>query len=400
MKTSAVLGRTVLRSLAGAGMACATGAFWAADVRAQSSTFYPLRASAAERAQLTNQAAGFVRSSVGGEDSRGSGAVARHPQLVFTAAHVIFEDGTWATPGNIEFHRLLNQGTDPPPGGVSPRGFVRFSTYRGQPGGEGFDLDFAVLYGNIPFGPAAPYFTDRGVEWVRSVRPKKIVGYPAVIDATGEEGKWFQHNTREFTISAEIWEEEGMKRYYFFNDVSTGRGNSGGPVFVKNGSGVWGLAAVVVSSLGAQAGVHALDAATHSISNTALGRVADSPGITKKFKTKRKLRLPPGKAKFQKRKLRVDGFSGNVSTLRFRTKFRNRHQKKLEVYLEAPSGRFRWIARGNKGRRKKFKINKDYSARFRGGRANGVWRLFMRDAEKSERSKRAVFRMFSLTIGD
>lgn len=405
--------------MVGAGMACIVAAWFPGEARAQSTTHYPVPVDedAGELDPLINQATGYIRTHIGPIDSestswwRGSASVVRHPQLLYSAAHVLQPDGTWIPASDIEFHRALHREDSPPYGDVFPRGYLHFTEYSGGNDEDSFDWDFTIMYGNNSFGPAAPYFSTNGTEMVESNHLKKIVGYPSVIDAweVGDErreGHYLQHHTLPFELRGKRFQDDNhqdRERYSYFFDVSTGGGNSGGPVYVQDGNGEYGLAAILVSGNKLLAGVHALDEATHSMGNDALSQVEFAPPrVTKRFQHRRKFRLPPGRKGFRKRRVHAQGFHGNVSTLRFRTVFKNRARKKLEVYLKAPSGRFRWIVRGKKGRRKKLKINRDYSASFRGASANGTWRLYMRDPEKEKgkRSKRAVYRMFSLTIGD
>lgn len=371
----------------------------------RSGDYSPEIASTADRSALTNRAAGYVRTRIGDNWYRGSAAVARHPQLLYSCAHVLWEDGTWAAPSNIEFHRGLHQASSPPLGGDSPRGYLHHANYSSEAtsGSGKFDLDFSLLYGNSPFGPASSYYATGGIAAVETDHLKKIVGYPSRNDATGEDGHYYQHVTGPFP-------NDGTRsllkeRYCTISGVSTGPGNSGGPVYVQDEDGVYRLAAILVSGgglFGSQSGVYALDDEAHSMGNDALERIAvgangGSASVKKTIEHRRRLRIPDGKKKFSKRSVRAQGFSGHVRTLQLRTKFRAQSRGDLEIYLKPPSGRIHWVARGKGGGKKHLKVKKSYTGKLSGARANGAWKLYMRDRNPVGRS---VFRFFSLTISD
>ena len=68
----------------------------------------------------------------------------------------------------------------------------------------------------------------------------------------------------------------------------------------------------------------------------------------------------------------------------------------LDVYLRSPSGRIRWVHKQSKEAAADLQIdNADYSAKFRGQAANGVWQLKMRDAVSGNE---ASFNSFSVSV--
>lgn len=290
---------------------------------------------------------------------------------------------------------------------MHPRGVLYDSSYRAN----AWDLDFAILYGNGNFGPAAPYYTINGTAMTRSTRLKKIVGYPDPLEAwdAGEggpgegesqrDGRYYQHNTDPFPNAGTPY--SNTERFLRIVDVSTGTGNSGGPTFVRSDRGAYGLAGILIASFGrTQVGVHGLDWTSYSMGSDALGRIGINARLMERARAKKRFKIPAGKKKYRPRKTWVSGLVGHVHTLKLKAKFVNRAGKPLQAYLKAPSGRTHFVVRGKKGKRRKVKINKDYSSKFRGAQANGVWKLYMRDKKPGDRKGRVIFKNFLLRIGD
>lgn len=337
---------------------------------------------------------GYLESRIGRDWYRGSGVIARDPRLVFSCGHLFYENGVWAT--DEIFYPNWNSSRSPKPSdGVRPRGFRYFTSYasqtarRGQNSEGAFSWDFSVLYGFEPFGSAVETLAD-GRAAVSSSRLKRIVGYPESLDATGARGYYYQHGTDWFPNAALY----GSGNYREFDGITTGGGNSGGPVFVQDqGGDSYSLAGILVSGSYETAGVYALDANSDALASAALG----SQGVTLRFTNRKSLRLADGKARYSSRSVHVSGFSGNVTDLRFDLAVKTARRSDLDIYLVSPSGRIRWVAKSG-GREKSGDIairDKNASGKFRGSTANGVWKVKMRDQVPG---KAAKFRKFSLAI--
>lgn len=80
----------IRRRILGAGSLLAAAVSIVSPAWAQTTTYYPKRTTSAQRDQLTNRATGFTRAQVAGEVRAGTGTVARHPRLIYTAAHVVW----------------------------------------------------------------------------------------------------------------------------------------------------------------------------------------------------------------------------------------------------------------------------------------------------------------------
>jgi hypothetical protein len=337
---------------------------------------------------------GYLESRIGRDWYRGSGVVAKDPRLIYSCGHLFYEKGIWAT--DQIFYRDWNSSRAPAPStGVRPRGFRYFTSYasrtdqNGQDSESAFSADFSVLYGFQPLGPAIATLAD-GRSAVASPRLKRIVGYPESLDATGARGYYYQYGTGWFPNAATY----GQGNYREFDGVTTGGGNSGGPVFVQDEGGAsYSLAGILVSGSYETAGIYALDASSDELAAAALG----SPGVTRRFANRKPLRLPDGAARYSSRAVRVSGFAGNVTHLGFDLSVKTARRSDLDIYLVSPAGRIRWINK-SRSREKRGGIamrDADFSGKFRGAPANGVWKLKMRDAVPGSAAK---FRKFSLTV--
>ena len=326
---------------------------------------------------LVDASTGLMESKIGRDWYRGSGVIARDPRLIFSCAHVFYEQGIWAK--NYLFHRAYHKRAYPGlTEGASPRGLHHFSSYAsnadiyGTDSNAAFSVDFSVLYGNSSFGPAAGWWPD-GVSVLKSNRWKRLIGYPAELDFTGADGYCFQHATNWFSNKAYTVRGSFLE----FSNVSTGPGNSGGPIFVRNElTGKNQLAGILVSGTRRSAGVVALNLATHTLSGYALGLKPK----TLVFQNSTKLQVPDGSTAFSSRPIVVSGFSGSVETIKFGITTYTGNQGDLEIYLRSPAGKIHWITRRNGGTADDFIISgTDITRSFFGGAANGTWLLMMRD---------------------
>lgn len=343
--------------------------------------------------ELANPSTGMMESKVAGIWYRGSGVVARDPKLLFSCAHVFNDQGEWAT--DYVFYRAWHDRSFPGRvQGMAPRGLHYFTSYSdgvnafGSESNVAFASDFTVLYGNSDFGPAAAVWQNSGSA-LRSSRLKRIVGYPSDIDFTGRPGFCYQHSTGWFNYGA--YRIRGA--YHEFDDVSTGPGNSGGPIFLSDGeSGGEKLAGILVSGDYRMAGVVALDPSTETLAGYALGKKER----TRVFTNRNRLFLPDGGRNYSVRNIAVSGFSGSISRILFQMSANTPGRGELDVFLRSPAGKIRWILKRGADTSGNFEItDMDLTGTFGGASANGQWKLFMQDAAGGSR---ATFGQCSLTI--
>lgn len=342
---------------------------------------------------LADESTGYLESYVAGDWYRGSGVVARDSRLIFSCGHLFYENGVWAT--DYEFHRNYSNYNPPNPGdGATPRGFRYFSNYSGNVtnyGGDSaraFAYDFTVFYGLKSFGPAVECWADGGAA-LRSGKDKRIVGYPATIEYTGDPGYSYQYATDWFPNRG----YQIRDAYHGFDDVSTGVGNSGGPVFVwDSGGGNYLLGGILVSGSYDTAGVYALNSSSNTMASAALGLKS----VTRTLSNTQALKLPDAATSASTRKVTAAGFSDTVTGLKFSLSITTPRRGDLNVYLKSPSGRIRWINKASANTADNVVVKQaDYISAFRGQAANGVWQVKMRDTRARNR---ATFNNFSLAV--
>ena len=342
---------------------------------------------------LFDQSTGYIESEVAGDWFRGSGVIARDPKLIYSCGHLLYDQGVWAT--DYIFYRAYNSRYSPDSAeGASPRGFHYFTSYSdnvdvyGQDSSRAFAYDFTVFYGTESFGDPVGWWSDGGAI-LTSNRLKRIVGYPTVVEYTGEKGYNYQYGTDWFTTPA----EQTRGAYYYFNKVSTGGGNSGGPVFVQDtGSSDYYLGGILVSGSYSTAGVYALNASSNSMASAALG----IKSITKTFSNTQSVQLPDAGTSYVSRETTASGFSDTITALKFSTSITTPRRGDLDVYLQSPSGRIRWVHKKSTDTADNIVVNNaNYSSSFLGYAANGVWKLKMRDGVTHNR---ATFNNFSVTV--
>jgi subtilisin-like proprotein convertase family protein len=353
---------------------------------ANAQVYYPKRG-------VADQSTGYLESKIGSNWYRGSGVIARDPRLIFSCGHLFYENGVWAT--QYEFYRAYHGSIYPDPGdGANPRGFRYFTSYAsnanayGSNSSRAFAYDFTVFYGDSPFGAAATCWPD-GAAAVSSSLSKRIVGYPSDIEYTGQNGYCYQHATDWFPNDA----VKIRDNYYDFDGVSTGEGNSGGPVFVMDASsGNYALGGMLVSGSYATAGVYALNSSSNTMASAALG----VENVTAKFANNSSKVLADGTSSYTTRAVTASGFSGTVANLKCSVSITTKRRGDLDVYLVSPSGRVRWIKKHSTSTTDNLSISgADYSSTFAGYAANGTWKLKMRDFYSRNR---ATFNRFSVAV--
>jgi Proprotein convertase P-domain len=313
------------------------------------------------------------------DDFRGSGVVTRDPRLIYSCAHVFYENGRWST--DFYFSRAYNKATRPVAAdGIGPRGIHYFTSYSPKADEQNnsdqtFAVDFSIVYGNSNFGTPKGYFRNGGAA-LTSGNVKQIVGYPAIIFTTGALGGYFQHTTGQFPNAG----EQILGNFYEFEGVNSGPGNSGGPVFVQDtASGEELLAGILVSGYRdrIRCGVVAISPAVDVLASKALNSVS----VSRSFSNFTKLPLPDKSKKFSKSSVEVSGFSGDVIDLKLSMSVDTKRRGDIDVFLKSPSGRTRWVSKRSGGDAANLKIkNMDLTKTFSGSTASGTWELKIRDA--------------------
>lgn len=342
---------------------------------------------------LFHESVGLITCKVGDSFYRGSGVIARDPRLIYSCAHVLYDNGIWAS--SYRFHRAYHSSQGPFLGdGVAPRGYRYFTSYAtnsqtyGTTSSRTYASDFVVYYADTSFGDAVGYWFDGG-SVMQGSQWKRVIGYPSRIEYTGQNGAHYQHATDWFTNSG----TQQYGSYHTFSGVSTGPGNSGGPLFVYDSDDETEyLAGILVSGTDTSAGVCGLDDDTNRMASNALG----IESTTRTFSNTSALRLPDASRKFKRRKISVSGFSGPIESITCAGMVSAKRRGDLAIYLKSPEGRIQWLHKPSNDRRRHVRFrNLDLTGTFDGSTANGTWVIHLKDRRKG---KRATFGECSLTI--
>ena len=213
---------------------------------------------------------------------KGSGVVVA-PRVYATAAHVVYDDDGWLPADEVLIkvanHVTSTSGSTP---GVALHLWTSYAT-RVQNDGtspgsssiDTFNIDFAaVVVGKnlVSDGSYARTFVDEpnAVSILRQPRAKTIIGYPQDSIPLGNKNK--MHDTLaldyetywwaiQFDESSHVDSENLWFASYYFVDVETFGGNSGGPVFVRGNDERFYLNALLVGGTEGRSTVRGIDAA-------------------------------------------------------------------------------------------------------------------------------------------
>jgi len=348
------------------------------------------------------ESVGLIFSKIGRFGYRGSGAVARDQRLMYGCAHVIYDSGRWAS--SVRFARAYSGLSKPKPERFTKaRGFHYLSGYRPTwwlPWWDwrhdyDFQDDFAVAYKGVngSFGPPLGFYPDATRDVLdRSDVQKLIVGYPAKLAYWRIPGRHFMYQTGPFSNSL----SRSVGNFFNLRNVSTGSGNSGGPVLV-NYEGDWYLAGILVSisNYNRDSGIYVLNLVADEVASRALDTSEEGIRLTKI--SSRGGRIADGRKKSAQRVL---NFSGNprlgnswdrapgkslgvppsIRRVTFSLDLRGRRND-LKAYVRSPKGRIHYVAKPEPGS-SELNIslkNLDLTEPFSASDPRGKWRVYFSD---------------------
>lgn len=332
-------------------------------------------------------------------DARGSGFVAGNSKVFFTAAHVLStasESGgiTWDAPpvwvGGYS-------GAEQPSldGAVAARGYFRWTKYAAHATESGvnsraaFSRDIAMAWGLENFFDGEPAIIDfQGPAHLRKPNLSMITGYPAELDYTGESGGYFLHSTEpDFTPFRAT-----STNYLYATHISTGPGNSGGPVWSQDDSGLWKVAGVLVSGRPSEAGIYAMSSSVRSLLKAAapvIGEPRKSSqavrtvgGSTSVMVLKKPRKIPDGLHRWTKIPLKSIKFpTGSlVASVELDLTVTTGHRGDLIVVLVGPDGASSMVHDGQGAGEDNLLIEDlDLTTEFSGASAVGHWQVLVQD---------------------
>ena len=254
-----------------------------ATLSAQTYTASPISAGSSTYGQFPYNFTGLIVVSKRSDprySASGSGAVVKSPRVVFSCAHVVFDKAA-ADPwlDNPRWYRAVALSSLPSAStGQALRDYLKFIGYtssaqQSMNSASTFAQDFVVhfSYEDTAGGGYAGLWSD-GVSALKSNRQKLITGYPAGLYPANDSRRYLMHQTGPFSLAF----QSSSGAYVQISEVSTGPGNSGGPVWVSDGTQFF-YAGVLVSGLERSrgdyadtAGVYGVDSSSSSLIDSAI----------------------------------------------------------------------------------------------------------------------------------
>lgn len=343
------------------------------------------------------------------DTARGSGFCAWNRHTFFSAAHVVFGDTTWQAPPS--WYKTANSAELNPAKAIQSRGFYRWTEYGDLasvevPEESPFSQDVILAYAFEKLIPGKPAKLNlNGSKDLRRNIKTMITGYPAVKFYTEEDlAGFFMHKTGPIVTPYEPYAGNALATTL----VSTGGGNSGGPIWTRNPKGGWHASGVLVGGLPSESVVYAFSGNTNSLIRAVTPVVQpdiDDPvavgGVSSTslfFPYKRPKEIPDGRHSWTSFKIPVSQFEdlAKVTAVRLSLDIRTKHRGDLQVMLEGPGG-YQAVVHNEQGAGKDNLIidGVDLSASFTEIEANGAWFVRVQDRLKGDK---ATLKSFVLEI--
>lgn len=217
----------------------------------------------------------------------GSGAVVGHPRVVYSCAHLVYDDETGGWLPDVRWFPMWNSGRTPSlSSGRVLRGYRFFQGYASAARSDSnssatYSLDFVVHYSyeNTSDGTFAMSAGEAAPEYLKSSRQKLITGYPSGLYAADAANRYLMHETGPFARSFSTI----TSSFFGVEEVSAAPGNSGGPVWVKEGENYYYAGTVLAGaarSLGDPTdvlGAYVLNSASEALVGEALVLTVSGP---------------------------------------------------------------------------------------------------------------------------
>lgn len=344
----------------------------------------------------TNEAPYRYNGVVMTETSRGSGFCAWNSKTFFSAAHVVFGESWEAPPFWIPKQNAQEVNPDK---AIRSRGYYRWVEYGDlalNPGSDSAfrkDVILAYSFENLIKGKPAKINLN-GEQDLRKKAKSMITGYPAENAYLAEDTEgYFLHKTGPTVTPYHKYSGKAL----FSTLVTTGPGNSGGPIWTRDKKKQWVAAGVLVGGLPSETVVYAFSKDVNSLTRAVApvikskkGAPIAADGVTGSslfFPHNKQIRIPDGVQKWTSIRFGVNKFeTGEILTnIRLSLDIRTKHRGDLQIILEAPGGY--QIAIHNEGGADEDDLilsDINLTDAFADIEANGYWYLRIQDRLKGD----------------
>lgn len=340
---------------------------------------------------------GVVTTSV----ARGSGFCAWNRRTFFSAAHVVFDDEsfTWGDPP--KWHPQVHAEKLNSKKGIRSRGYFRWTDYaviaedQGTITDRAFGRDFIIGFAFKDLIKGSPAKLNlSGIADLRKPSRSLITGYPAENSYLAEDiSGYFMHRTGPTMNAYKPFWGNALQTTL----LTTGPGNSGGPIWTKNSRNGWSAAGVLVGGRPSETIVYAFS----PVVNTMLSAVSPlvAPGLPQStrvngvsetsrfFSSDRVVQLPDGLHRWTDYPLAVNGFGkdAEVESVKISMNVKTAHRGDLYIVLTGPGGYEALIhnEQGADGRNLVIS-GMDVSERFTGIQPIGRWFIRFQDRLKGD----------------
>lgn len=339
-------------------------------------------------------------------DSRGSGFRAWHPRTFFSAAHVVHGDAGWA-PAPKWYPRANSQELDENTK-IRSRGYVRWKSYssyvRDNNGDGAFGKDIMLGYAFRSLDQGKPAIIDlTGGASLRKGANYMITGYPAKNAYIAEDIEgYFMHRTGPFDNPFRVMNDQALTTTL----ITTGPGNSGGPVWIRNSRKKWVAAGILTGGLPSETVVYGFSSKVNSLTR-AVAPLVESPseksivvegvgGSSYFFPYSRRQVIPDGVLRWSNFRVEAGVFGRGtiLKKAKLALDIRTPHRGDLQVMLVAPDGTSALI-HNEEGANAKNLIerNLNLSKFFEGIDPYGGWVLRVQDRLKGDTCTLRSFRL-------
>jgi len=340
-----------------------------------------------------------------GAEVRGSGFVAWNKRAFFTAAHVVStfaetsltwdEPPLWFPTANADSEADLDVETM-----VLSRGYYRFKSYQslaetqGGITGGAFSRDAVLAFAFEDLIPGTPaVLNTNGYKDIRNNVTTMITGYPAENAYTGEEiDGFYMHQTGPGITPY----KPDFGKAFQTTLVTTGGGNSGGPLWVQKGSS-WVASGILVGGRPSESIVYAFSPDINALTRSVAPIVKTTPAAPVSvagvgassyfFPMTRAKKIPDGVQRYTDFRFNVSRFEEGtkVSKVHLTLDISTAHQGDLVVILQGPGGSGVLVHNEEGGSTHDLVLDdEDFTDAFEDVYPNGPWMVRVQDRLKGD----------------
>lgn len=347
------------------------------------------------------------------ETARGSGFCAWNRRAFFTAGHVVMGEETWEAPPT--WYPAQNAENLNAKKAIPSRGYFRWTEYAELAGGSDvrFSKDVALAFAFEKLITGLPATVNlKGDQDLRKNAKSMITGYPAENAYLDEDiSGYFLHRTGPVVSPY----QKSAGKALITTKVTTGGGNSGGPVWTQDKNKAWVASGVLTGGLPSETVVYSFSSDVNSLTRALapvlkkeMGKPIVANGVTGSslfFPLNKETVIPDGSKKWTSFRIGVDKFETGalLTKVKLSLDISTKDRGDLLVILEGPGGYSAVIHNEQGGGKPNLIVDgKDLTEAFVEIEANGYWYLRVQDRIKGDKAtfKSAVLEVSTDEVAD